>query len=409
MSQIPFSLFLALKYLRPKRTFLSVISVLTVLGVLLGVAVLIIVLSVMNGFDDMWRDKILSFNAHLTVTSFGGIDDVEGMIDEIEQDPSVVGAAPFIQGLVFIQHGNRVYTPMLRGVDAVQEHKVSRIPEHMIAGGFNLDEEGIVVGVDLAREMGVGVGDMLLVYSPQSFSSADTFHLPEELTVTGIFELGMWDYDMGYTLTSLETAATLYEVDHGAHAVQVMTVDPLGAETVAGRLRERLGPAYDVQTWMDQNRQLFGALQVEKNMMFILLIIISIVAGFSVCNSLIMVAIQKTRDVGLLKALGFSSAQIMRVFFWQGWLAGLAGTLLGVGSGLLFLNRRNHVLHWLAETFHLELFPKSIYHLSEIPSRTSVSDLVMVVVCVMVMCTVAAILPAYRAARLDPVRALRYE
>lgn len=407
--QLPFSLFLAFKYMRPKRTFQSIITIISVLGVLLGVAVLVVVLSVMSGFDDMWRDKILSFNAHITVTGYDVIEDADELIDAIEKTPGVSGAAPMVQGLVFLQKGERVYSPVARGIDPERERKISRIPEHMVKGEFDVSDDNMVMGRDLALQMGVTVGDKVLAYSPQSFSASDEVYLPEEFTISGLYNLGMWEFDVGFVLTSLDKARDLYKMERGVHSIQVMTDDPFHAEEVKMRLQEELPPAYHMVTWMEQNRQLFAALRVEKNMMFFLLIIITIVAAFGITNTLITVAVQKTREIGLLKALGFGNRSVMGVFIWQGAIEGALGTLLGVGAGLLLLRFRNNLLDLLSFRFNMELFPKELYHLSRIPATISASDILIVAGSVMVICTLAGVIPAYRAARLDPVQALRHE
>ncbi len=406
---LPFPLFLALKYLKPKRTFVSVITVISVLGVMLGVAVLVIVLSVMSGFDHMWRDRILSFNAHITVSGVGGLEEPSEWIDRIEAVEGVSGAAPFVEGLAFIQQNERIFTPIIRGIEPEYERRVSRVPDHMVVGDFDVAFDDIILGHDLAMQIGARVGDELLVYSPQHFASPNEIRLPEALIVAGIYELGMWDFDMGYALTSLGMARELQGMESGVHGIQVMTVDPYRAHLVAQRLQAELGPDYTVRTWMELNRQLFAALRVEKNMMFFLLIFITIVAAFGITNTLITLTVQKTREIGLLKSLGFSAGQIMRVFFWQGWIQGVLGTVLGIGSGLWILRHRNNLMFWLSEQFGWELFPKELYHLSEIPASTSGSDLIFIAIAVMVICTLAGIVPAYRAARLDPAQALRNE
>lgn len=407
---LPFSLFLALKYLKPKRTFLSVVTVLAVLGVLLGVAVLIIVLSVMTGFDEMWRRKILDFNAHITVSVPGAAaEDEEGFCAQIEAVPGVTGAAPFLQSLVFIQKPNgQVETPILRGVDPAREGRVSRIPQSLVAGEFSVADGHVVIGSDLAARLGAAVGDALTVYSPATFTGEDEIRLPAEMTVAGIFEMGMWEFDMGYLVASLWEARD-FCAGAGLEGIQVMTADPYAADRIAAELRQRLGPGVSVTTWMEQNQQLFAALRVEKNMMFFLLIFITIVAAFGITNTLITVTVQKTREIGLLRALGFSAGGIMRVFFWQGWVAGLLGTTLGIGAGLVVLKYRNHLLHFLNDRCGMQLLPEELYHLAELPAHTLPGDVALVGVSVLVICTLAAVIPAWQAARLEPVRALRYE
>lgn len=406
---VPFSVFLALKYMRPKRTFISIVTVLSVLGVVLGVALLVIVLSVMNGFDDVWREKILGFNAHITLRAPEPIEESGVSYERIESTPGVRGAAPFIEGLIFLTHDGEVRSPYLRGIRPEREDRVSRVREHLVEGEFSVADGEILLGVGLARRLGVGVGDTVSAFSPQSFASKDVLRLPEDLRVTGLFDLGMHDFDIGYVLCSIETAQDLFGMVSGVHGLQVMTEDPTRAALVARNLRDRVPRFYSVTTWMEQNRQLFTALRVEKNMMFFLLIFITIVAAFGITNTLITVTVQKTREVGLLKALGFSSAQIMGVFIWQGWIAGILGTLGGTGLGLLALRYRNALMGVLSRRLGLDLLPPELYELSQLPSATSRTDLLLIAGTVMLICTLAGLIPAYRAARLDPAQALRYE
>jgi lipoprotein-releasing system permease protein len=406
---MPVSVFLALKYMRPKRTFISIVTVLSILGVVLGVALLVIVLSVMNGFDDVWREKILGFNAHITLRTPSPIEESGIRYERIESTPGVRGVAPYIEGLVFLTHGGEVRSPYLRGIRPEREDRVSRVRDHMVEGEFSVGDGEILLGAGLARRLGVGVGDTVSAFSPQSFASRDVLRLPEDLRVTGLFDLGMHDFDIGYVLCSIETAQDLFGMVSGVHGLQVMTEDPYRAALVARDLRSRLPRFYDVTTWMEQNRQLFTALRVEKNMMFFLLIFITIVAAFGITNTLITVTVQKTREVGLLKALGFSSSQIMGVFIWQGWIAGILGTLGGTGLGLLALRYRNALMHVLSRRLGLDLLPPELYQLSQIPSAISRTDLLAIAGTVMLICTLAGLIPAYRASQLDPARALRYE
>ncbi|MFH1476831.1 MAG: FtsX-like permease family protein [Verrucomicrobiota bacterium] len=399
--------------MKPKRTWLSVISIISVIGVILGVAVLVIVLSVMSGFDDMWRDKILGFDAHVTVTRSGIIDDADRLAAAIADLPGVAGVAPYVQGLVFVQHGGIVHTPIMRGIDVERERQVSQLPRHMVAGRFEIGEDEVIIGRELARRLNVAVGDKLLVYSPQSFiAGKDEIHLPVEMDVAGIFEIGMWEYDIGFILMPLAVAQEFYGLNNGIHALRVMTTDPFQAHSVAQRITGRLHEEYSdlrVQTWMDLNRQLFDALRVEKNMMFFLLIFIVLVAAFGITNTLIIVVVQKTKEIGLFKALGFSSGSIMRIFFWQGWIQGFFGTVLGIVMGLVTLHYRNDLVRGMAAVCRTELFPKELYHLSEIPSRTAPLDIALIAILALIICTLAGLLPAWRAARLNPAEALRYE
>lgn len=383
------------------------------IGVMLGVAVLIIVLAVMSGFDDMWRKKILGFDAHILITRQGVINEPEIIIKKVEAIEGVAAVAPCVQGLVFVQHNDLVYTPLMRGIEIETEKLMGRLPEHMVSGEFELDENEVIVGRELARRLRLRVGDKMLVFSPQTFiAKRDEITLPLEMTVSGIFEIGMWEYDIGFILLPLDAARELYGIESGVHALRVMTTDPFRAGNVSRQISAALRNDYNdfnVQTWMDLNRQLFDALRVEKNMMFFLLIFIVLVAAFGITNTLIIVVVQKTKEIGLLKAVGFSSGSVMRVFLWQGLIQGVFGTAFGIILGFIMLHYRNVIMRALSVGLNFELFPKELYHLSEIPAHIAAADVFLVAVLSILICTLAGLLPAWRAARLDPAQALRYE
>ena len=388
------------------------VTLLSLLGVTLGVAVLIVVLSVMTGFDETWRDKILSFNAHIKVTEYGGVvHQPEKLLKVIEGVDGVVGAAPNLEGLVFVQVGDNAQPAQLRGIDPELERTVSQVPDHMVDGEFSVGYGEIVIGRDLALRLGLRLGDDLLVYSPQNFVSVSQgeLRLPEELTVRGIFEVGMYEIDAGYVLTSLETARSIYNVEQGIHNIQIMTDDPMAAPHIAQEIDRRLGGFYDVRSWIDLNRQMFTALQTEKNMMFFLLIFISLVATFCITITLITLVVQKTNEIGLLKALGFSNRRIVGIFLWIGAVQGVVGTCCGVGFGLLILKFRNEVLNFCSSQLNVDLLPKELYQLSQIPAHTTVQDILIVSAIVMVFCTFSGVIPAARAAMLEPAEALRNE
>jgi lipoprotein-releasing system permease protein len=386
-----------------------VVTLFSVLGVLLGVAILVIVLAVMTGFDDMWRTKILSFKPHLTVTGrYGAIEDPDELCDRLSAVEGVTGVSGSVETRVMIQIDGRVAAPVLLGVDADRAASVSQIPSHMLAGRFDLEGDSIVIGSDLAAQLGVLVGDTLLVYSPRSVMSPDEIYLPEELQVTGIFDLGMRDFDSGFVLTDIGVARDLVGLMQGAYSIYVMTDDAFQFETYTRRVQECVGSHYQVQSWQEVDRLLFDALAHEKTMMFVLLAFITIVAIFCVTVTLIVIVVQKTAEIGLLKALGVPNWKILLAFLIHGWSQCLVGTLAGVGVGLLVLNNLKNIVGLLA-AFDVSVFPKAIYGLAEIPWSITASDLIQVMVLVMVACTGSCVIPVLRAACLQPVEAFRQE
>ncbi|MGI5870383.1 MAG: ABC transporter permease [Kiritimatiellia bacterium] len=411
----PFPLFLALKYLKPRRTFASVILVITVLGVALGVAILMIVLAVMTGFGEVWREKILSFKPHITIYHDSGfLEEADAVADRVAAVPGVASATPTIISPVMIRYHeeDEPVTATFIGLDIARGSVLTQATNHLIGGNADIAGNRVLVGIDLARRMGLRLGSEFLCYSPLNLKSADELYFPEEMVLAGVYEMDMRDYDDFIVIGSLGLAREIIGADVGARIVQAQIREPEQAwrerEAIAAAIAADFGPGYRVSTWLEEDRVLFEALRTEKTMMFILLAFIAIVAAFCVTNTLIVITIQKTREIGLLKALGFSGRQLKAAFVLHGMIQCVAGIALGVALGYLVLvNLQNLVA--LLHRFDIEVFPKSIYGFAQIPWRIVPGDVVAVVATVFVFCTVASYLPAWRAARMDPVKAINEE
>ena len=421
-------IFLALRYLRPKRTFISVITLLSVLGPILGVALLIIVTSVMSGFDRDIRERILDMQAHIQVLPTG-MHDVLGLpvFDTTEDIMKALNAAgaegsPIIEGPILIQLRNQVEAKYVRGIVPETEKRVTGVFER-IEGKFNIAEGEALIGEELALQLGMGIGDQFLIHSPKQLAKsihwdekgriqareADEGYLPEEVTIAGIFSMGVYEYDASLVLVHIDQAADLFGLDWGsATSVHARVPDPFSMDSITNELRQQL-PQARVVTWQEANQKLFGALRVEKNLMFFLLTFIVIVAAFGIAGTLITVAVQKTREIGILKAIGMSSGLVARVFMLQGTLIGMLGTAAGTGLGLTIIHYRNEVAAVLAKVMGVEIFPKELYHLSQIPALVTERDVLVIVGVSLVICMLASLVPALYAAALSPARALQEE
>lgn len=427
---LPFSLFLALRYLKPKRTFVSIITLVSILGVTLGVTVLILVISVMTGFDRELRQKVIDFDAHILVSSEDIIRDWRDLTVKIRNTPGVVATAPFIQGPVIVEFENRRLAPMIRGIDPEAEEKVIPLRKFIKQGALDLDGDSAVLGIELARKLKIGVGDKLTVYSPgnlgaimdklkrlesnkeandQTVAELREVVLPKELTVTGIFETGHYLHDSEFLLVPIYVAQELYGLGDALHGLTVRTVDPYGAARVKEAIERHLTPPEYAQTWIEMNSQYFEAVRLERTVMFFLLFFIVVVAAFGIMNTLITVTVQKTREIGIMKAIGANIWQIVWVFLGQGLVVGAFGTLTGLGLGMTLIRYRNEFSHLLSNMFHVEIFPREVYQFSAIPAEVVPQDVALICVSAFLICAVAALIPAYFAARLDPVKALRYE
>ena len=418
-----------MRYLKPKRTFLSIITLISILGVTLGIMVLILVISVMTGFEQELRRKVIGFDPHVVVTSGGVLEDWENTAASVKQDPDVLAVAPFVLGPVIAQYQNRRLAPKIRGVDPEQERGVVDISPFIIEGEYDLEGSKTIVGSELARELGVTVGEALTIFSPGNFkeilneierlektggkpediASLKQLILPTELEVTGIFESGRYLYDSEFLIVPLHIGQELYNLGPAAHGLAVKTKDPYLADKVRNDLNSRLdSPAYSM-SWMDMNKQIFDAIRMERQVMFFILMFIILVAAFGIMNTLITVTVQKTREIGVMKALGARTNQIVGVFLAQGMVVGVFGTLIGLGLGISLTQYRNEANHFLSRALGVEVFPASVYQFSEIPAEIVASDVAIICLSAFVICSVAALIPAWFAAKLDPVKALRHE
>jgi lipoprotein-releasing system permease protein len=431
MSRLPFELFLALRYLRPKRTFVSVITLISVIGVTLGVAVLIIVISVMSGFDRETRARLLGFSAHMRIMREGQhtMPEYREVMRAAGANAQVKATAPYVIGQVMIEtqphFGNQlIAAPWLRGIDPQYETNVSNLSTNILVGSADLEGSKLLVGSVLARQLNLRLGDRIAIYSPSYLKEIrrlaeemkrnpkkqiDDLPLPDDFTVGGIFDVGYNDYNRDVIVTSLEKAQELYRLENSVHGVFVLLHEPLNVHEVARELRVPLGNDYEFVLWTEEHSALLDAILVEKNVMFYLLFFIMIVAAFGIMNSLITFVVQKTREIGMLKALGATRPQILWLFLSQSLIVGVLGVITGFGLGMLAVHYRNEFLTFLRKTTKFELFPADIYQFTKLPAVVDPSDIMLICGSAVLICLLAGLVPAWTAGRLQPVEALRHE
>jgi lipoprotein-releasing system permease protein len=417
MSELPFELLLALRYLRPKRTFVSVITLISVFGVALGVAVLIIVISVMSGFDRQLRDTVFGFNAHLTVFERGQtMTNYAAVMHEVAGHPEVKGVAPFVLGKIYLETEPKtgqafMDAPVLRGIDPLMESNVSVLPSRVMEGEFDVSGRGILVGNVFARNMELSVGDRVSILGPRELKKMKETSdrvLPDEYVVRGIFDAGYYEFNSSFVLVSLENAQDIYDLGDSVRGLMVMLRDPFHASSVKEQLEKRLGARYEVMTWLDQSPML-AAVLVEKYVMLYILFFIVIVAAFGITCTLITFIVMKTREIGVMKALGASNRQVMWVFMAQSLVVSVFGVALGMCLGLLAIRYRNEFLELMRRLTGMELFPQSIYGFTQLPALVVPGDILVICGGSLLICLAAAAFPARYASRLNPVEALRYE
>ncbi|HRG16770.1 MAG TPA: lipoprotein-releasing ABC transporter permease subunit [Pseudomonadota bacterium] len=411
----PLELFIGLRYTRAKRRnhFISFISMVSMLGIALGVTALITVISVMNGFEGELRARILGMVSHATVAGVGdGLAEWSAAITTAKSVPHVIGAAPYIEREAMLQ-GGRVSGAILRGVDPTMEREVSEIADRVVEGSWDAlkpGEYGIVLGRELALWAGAELGGDVLVYAPQVRATpAGVLPQMRRFKVVGLFEAGMQEYDRGMAVIHVADAAKLFRMGDKVTGVRLKLDDMFKAKQVAADLADELGGFYRVRDWTREHANFFRAVQTEKTVMFIILSLIVAVAAFNLVSSLVMLVTDKQSDIAILRTLGLSPRSVMGVFVVQGTIIGLVGIVLGTIGGVLLADNVTNVMHFLESIFGFELMPADIYYISDLPSDLRWDDVTTIVGLAFVLCLIATLYPAWRAARTHPVEALRYE
>ena len=383
-------------------------------GIALGVAALIVVLSVMNGFQDELRNRILSVASHIEIRALdGAMADWQEVARVARQDPHVQAAAPFVFGQAMLSAGEANRGALVRGVDPAREDGVADIGRHMRAGsltdltpgGF-----GIVLGIELARALRVRVGDSVLLISPQgTVTPAGTLPRVKTFRVVGVFEIGMYEFDNGLALIELSDAQKLYRLDDAVSGVRLKLDDMFAAPAVARELARVMPVDAEVRDWTMDHANFFRAVAIEKRVMFIILTLIVAVAAFNIVSAQVMVVTDKQADIAILRTLGASPASILAIFVIQGALVGFIGTLIGMVGGIALALNIGVVVPFIERTFSVQFLDKSVYYISEVPSDLQRADIVLIAAIALLLALLATLYPSWRAAKVNPAEALRYE
>jgi lipoprotein-releasing system permease protein len=402
--------FISLRYLKSKRrqSFISVITLISVAGVTLGVMALIIVLSVMRGFENDLKGKILGMNADIVVLRSGGVViNPEGIIKKIKEIPGVTGASPFVFSQAMISSLMSATGVVLRGIDPKTIGEVTILPKIIKKGKLDLSPEkgipGILIGNELAKSLALRVGDVLRVISPQGMVITPVGGIPRfrRFRVKGIFESGMYDYDSGFAFIDLKVAQRFFRMRGGVTGIEVKVKDVYAVKKIGKMIKRKLMFPYFTRDWMTMNRNLFSALKLERITMFIILTLIVWVAAFNIVSSLIMVVMEKNRDIAILKAMGATNRSIMRIFMQEGMIVGIFGTFLGSVFA--------YIACALLKKYQFIKLPTDVYYISTLPVQMSWFDFAVISVSAIGICFLATIYPARQAANLPPVEGLRYE
>ena len=412
----PYELMIGLRYTRAKRRnhFISFISLISMLGIALGVTALIVVLSVMNGFQTELRGRILAVVSHVQISGANGdMADWEAVAALSASEPRVLAAAPYVQEQAMLSFGQSVRGAIVRGILPEMEDKVADFRSHIKAGSLDsLTPEAfnIVLGSELARALGVFVGDKVTLIAPQGVvTPAGVVPRLKTFTVSGLFEVGMFEYDSGLALIRLEDAQRLYRLEDRVSGVRLKLDDLFKAPQVVRQLANRLNTAAYLSDWTRSHANFFRAVQIEKNMMFIILSLIVAVAAFNIVSTLVMAVTNKQADIAILRTLGASPSSIMGIFMVQGALIGFIGLALGVAGGVALALNVDVVVPFIERVLGTELMSKEVYYISSLPSELQWGDVLTITGLSFILSLVATLYPSWRASRVNPAEALRYE
>jgi lipoprotein-releasing system permease protein len=412
----PFELFVGLRYTRAKRRthFISFISFISMIGIALGIWALITVMSVMNGFEKEIRARILGAAAHIQILGGeAGLADWQAVAERARKHPEVLGAAPFIQAQGLLSTGSSVRGVFVRGILPELESQVAEFGQHMVSGNLAAlkpGEFGLVIGIGVARALGLHVGERVTLISPQGqVTPAGLMPRLKQFTVVGVFSVDHNEFDSGLALARMEDAQVLYRMEGVASGVRVKVRDVDGAPRIGRELARELPREAFVTDWTQQNVNYFRAIQIEKRMMFIILTLIIAVAAFNLVSTLVMAVTDKQPDIAILRTLGASPRSIMQIFMVQGVIVGLVGTLIGVVTGIFTALNIDVVVPAVERAFNFQILSREVYYITELPSDLHWRDVTWVAMVSLVLSLVATLYPSWRASRVNPAEALRYE
>ena len=412
----PLASFIGLRYLRAKQRnhFISFISFISVLSLALGIAMIITVLSVMNGFQREIKDRILSMTAHATVLELDGkLQDWQKVERKLVNHPVIRGTAPYVQGQGMLVNGKKVSGVMISGIDPELEDNVSRISEYVLDAGLDAlkpGEFGILLGASLADYMRVKVGEKVTVIAPEAtVTPAGILPKYKRFTVVGRYSVGMPQYDRNTVAIHIEDAKRLFHLGDAVTGLRLHLDDLFNAPVITRDLRTQLGKNYWITDWTNHNRDFFRALKMEKTMMLIIMILIVLVAAFNIVSMLVMVVTEKQSDIAILRTLGFTPKNIMGIFIVQGTMIGLVGTLLGALGGILLAANLENIVSRIEILLDTKFLSADVYPITDLPSKIFPGDVIMVCCIAFFLTALATIYPAWKASRTQPAEALRYE